>query len=152
MKPILAVFLLFTFSGFSADEHPLEPFFSAEVLPDEDAKEVKTHFEISDRSPYMLKMEIYHTNLKNKILGALIEVESKPLGLKYDILIQLTATPYLKVSGEAPFFRGDEIIKGEPTFTIKEFRYEELPDIDDPSKEDDEVDGDEDEDGDEKDS
>lgn len=135
MKPILAVLLLFTVSGFAVDEHPLEPFFSAEVLPDEDAKEVQTHFEISDRSPYALEMEIYHTNLKNKILGALIEVESKSLGLKYDVLIQLTATPYLKVSGEAPLFRGDELIKGEPTFKIKEFRYEELPDIDDPSKE-----------------
>jgi hypothetical protein len=135
MKPILAVLLLFTISGFSADEHPLDPFFSAEVLPDEDAKKVKTHFEISERSPYLLEMEMYHTNLKNKILGALVEVESKSLNLSYEVIFQVSATPYLNVSVEVPLFRGDEIIKGEPTFTIKEFRYEELPDIEDPSKE-----------------
>jgi hypothetical protein len=118
------------------DEHPLEAFFSAEVLPDKDAKKVQTHFEVSDHRPYSLTLEMYHTDLKKKLLGAVIEVNAESLNLTYDLVIEIDTLPYTRVEKEAPLFRGREIAKSDVTFKVKEFRYEELPDIDDPSKED----------------
>lgn len=97
---------------------------------------MQTHFEISDRSPYTLKLEMYNTDLKNKLLGAVVEVEAKSLNLTYDLVIEIDTHPYTRVEKEAPLFRGREIANSDVTFKVKEFRYEELPDIDDPSKED----------------
>jgi len=138
MKRLFAALLLFVIPGIHADDddtHPLDSFFSAEVLPDEDAAEVMTHFELSERSPYHVEMEVYHTQLETKLLGALVNVSVEDLDLSYDLLIKFDALPYRREQGQAPLFRGEESARSEPVFTVREFRYEELPEIDDPSVE-----------------
>lgn len=133
---LFVILLCSTVPAPSEDDHPLDEFFSSEVLPDEDTKKVQTHFEVSDRSPYTLTLEMYHTDLKKELLGALIEVNAKSLNLTYDVVIEIKTPPYSRVEKEVLLFRGQEISRSEATFKIKEFRYKELPDIDDPSKED----------------
>jgi len=111
------------------NDHPLKEFFTSPILPQKEVSEVLTSFEIPNRQPAAVVFQVYHTNLDFTVVGLLVRVTADALDLSYDVIVPVKAEPYLRAEGQAYLFRGEEVMKAEPKFEIKEIRFKPLPAI-----------------------
>lgn len=133
MKRIACTLLfLVALPAISQDKHPLEDYFTAEIMTEKAMKEVKVHFEIDwNGAGPNLEVEVYHTDLERKIVGLIATVSCPELEIENEVLIQGEVEPYKPFVEKVEIHRGSELIRDQTTVSVKEIRYEEMPEIDD---------------------
>lgn len=117
---------------FAQEKHRYEEYFTAEIMTAKMMKEIQVSFDIQWRtSGNPIEVEIYHTDLDHRVIGLMATISCPSIELEYDVIVQGEVEPYQNFNAKISPYRGEDLLEGETTVTVKEIRYEEMPEIDD---------------------